>query len=318
MTVRERGNLGYFVGDERSCHRRNHCAILKKCMVNHFMSKTGYIAVALALGLTAGSVHAGAPESVPWGYEGKLGPLHWGSLGPQFSLCDQGMAQSPIDLLRPHGLDLDEIVFSYKDAPFHVINNGHTLEEVEPVSELVKSRYPQHGQTVLHFDKDSTIMFDGDLYLLEQFHFHVPSEHTIDQKHFPMELHLVHHNERQEAAVVAVFMKEGKPNPFFQLFLDHAPVKVGEAINDEGSTLNPVDLLPKRRTYYRYFGSFTTPPCHEGVIWAIMHEPIEVSADQIEKFRALLGHENIRPTQPLHKRFVLESNFGINRVQAKP
>ncbi len=273
--------------------------------------------VALALALPVGSVHAGASDVVDWEYEGSLGPLHWGNLGPEFALCKTGMAQSPIDLLRTHQIHLDSIQFSYRDAPFHVINNGHTLEELEPLSELVKSRYPQHGQTVRHFDKDSTIAFDDDLYLLEQFHFHVPSEHTVDNKHFAMELHLIHHNERHEAAVVAVFMKEGKHHPFFEEFLDHAPSQVGGVIDDHEHRLNPMDLLPKRHTYYRYFGSFTTPPCHEGVIWAILHDPIEVSAEQIKKFRTLLGHDNTRPTQPLHKRFVLESSFVSNPAQGK-
>jgi carbonic anhydrase len=259
-----------------------------------------------ALTILANFSYAGESGPVHWGYEGDHGPLHWGSLGPDFSLCSKGMSQSPIDLLNGHQMALDDIQFSYKDAPFHVINNGHTLQELEPLPETVKSRYPKHGQTVLHFDKDSTIVFDGDLYLLEQFHFHAPSEHTIDNKHYPMELHLVHHNERHEAAVVAVFIEEGKHNPFFETFLEHAPAKVGEVIDDHEHFVNPSDLLPKRRSYYRYFGSYTTPPCHEGVIWAVMHDPVQVSAEQIQRFRALLGHDNVRPTQPLHKRFVLE------------
>ena len=272
------------------------------------------VLLALALAFTAVSVHAEEPDGpdvafgkMEWGYQGSHGPAHWGRLGSAFALCDSGMAQSPIDMVGTHRLDLDEIQFSYKDAPFHVINNGHTLEEIEPLSDLVKSRYPQHGQTMRHFDKDSTIVFDGDLYLLEQFHFHSPSEHTLNHNHAAMEMHLVHHNERHEAAVVAVFMKEGKHNPVFQEFLDHAPSKVGDINDDHAHTLNPMDLLPKGQTYYRYFGSFTTPPCHEGVIWAIMHDPIEVSAEQVKQFRTVLGHTNIRPTQPLHKRFVLES-----------
>lgn len=267
------------------------------------------LAVHLSL-LPMVSLSAGEPGPIQWGYQADHGPSHWGGLGPEFALCEKGMAQSPIDLVRSHKMVLEDIQFSYKDAPFHVINNGHTLEEIEPLSETVKSRYPQHGQTVIHFDKDSTIVFDDDLYLLEQFHFHVPSEHTIDQKHYPMELHLVHHNERHEAAVVAVFMQEGRHNSFFQTFLDHAPEKVGTFIEDHKHMINPLHLLPNHRTYYRYFGSFTTPPCQEGVIWAVMHDPIEVSADQIQRFRTLLGHDNARPTQPLHKRFVLESNVA--------
>lgn len=271
----------------------------------------------IALVLPAERLQAGESEGARWGYEGSVGPLHWGSIGPEFSLCDKGMAQSPIDLLRTYKLDLAKIEFSYKDSPFHVINNGHTLEELEPLSEQVASRYPRHGQTVLHFDKDSTIVFDEDLYLLEQFHFHSPSEHTVDQKHYPMELHLVHHNERHEAAVVAVFMEEGKHNPFFETFLEHAPKKVGEFIEDHERAINPMNLLPNNLTYYRYFGSYTTPPCHEGVIWAILHDPIEVSAEQILRFRTLVGHDNARPTQPRHKRFVLESTYPATKAQTK-
>lgn len=267
------------------------------------------IVITLALSLPA-CLHAGETGHSTWGYEGDHGPLHWGKLGPESSLCEKGMNQSPIDLLRTRKTTLDDIQFSYRDAPFHVVNNGHTLQEVEPVSETAKSRYPKHGQTVLHFDKDSAIVFDEDLYLLEQFHFHTPSEHTVDHRHYPMELHLVHHNERHEAAVVAVFMEEGKHNPFFETFLEHAPAKIGEVMDDHNHTVNPMDLLPERRTYYLYSGSFTTPPCSEGVIWMVMHDTIEVSAEQIQKFRTLVGHDNVRPTQPLHKRFVLETNFA--------
>ncbi len=266
------------------------------------------VAVALALSLPAW-LHAGETGQSAWGYDGIRGPHQWGKLGPESSLCEKGMNQSPIDLLRTRKTALDDIQFSYRDAPFHVVNNGHTLQEVEPLSETAKSRYPKHGQTVLHFDKDSAIVFDEDVYLLEQFHFHTPSEHTVDHKHYPMELHLVHHNERHEAAVVAVFMEEGKHNPFFETFLEHAPTKVGEVMDDHDHTVNPITLLPERRSYYLYSGSFTTPPCSEGVIWAVMHEPIEVSAEQIQRFRALVGHDNVRPTQPLHKRFVLEKDF---------
>lgn len=254
-------------------------------------------------------LHAGETGHSSWGYDGDRGPLHWGKLGPDTSLCEKGMNQSPIDLLRTRKTTLDDLQFTYRDAPFHVVNNGHTLQEVEPLSETAKSRYPKHGQTVLHYDKDSTIVFDDDLYLLEQFHFHTPSEHTIDHKHYPMELHLVHHNERHETAVVAVFMEEGKHNPFFETFLEHAPSKVGEVNDDHNHFVNPINLLPERKSYYLYTGSFTTPPCTEGVVWMVMHDPIEVSAEQIQKFRALVGHDNVRPIQPLHKRFVLESNF---------
>lgn len=264
---------------------------------------------AVAVGLLGGFLHTHASEQDEWSYEGSLGPLHWGHLRPEFSLCENGMAQSPIDLLHARRISLDDIQFSYKNSSFHITNNGRTVEDVEPRSGLVRSRYPQHGLTAQHFERDSAIVFDEDVYFLEQFHFHVPSEHTIDQQHFAMELQMVHHNARQEVAVVAVLIKEGAHNPFFEAFLNHAPIYKGEVTNDWEHQLNPEDFLPKRRGYYRYFGSFTIPPCHEGVVWAVLHDPIEVSAEQIKQYRALVGSDNARPPQPRHKRLVLDSNY---------
>ncbi len=293
-------------------------AVAVPLSLNKAVTRTVIRGLTITLVLSLPSLlHAGETGHSSWGYDGDHGPLHWGKLGPDSSLCEKGMNQSPIDLLRTRKTTLDDVQFSYRDAPFHVVNNGHTLQEVEPLSEMIKSRYPKHGQTPLQFDKDSTIVFDDDLYLLEQFHFHTPSEHTIDHRHYPMELHLVHHNERHETAVVAVFMEEGKHNPFFEAFLEHAPAKAGEVNDDRNHAVNPINLLPERKSYYLYSGSFTTPPCSEGVAWIVMQDSIEVSAEQIKKFRSLVGHDNVRPIQPLHKRFVLESNFqGTNTANA--
>jgi carbonic anhydrase len=63
-------------------------------------------------------------------------------------------------------------------------------------------------------------------------------------------------------------------------------------------------LLPANRASYRYDGSLTTPPCSEGVRWIVMTTPIQLSADQIKAFTAII-HDNNRPTQPLHGRPVL-------------
>ena len=42
------------------------------------------------------------------------------------------------------------------------------------------------------------------------------------------------------------------------------------------------DLLPRNSTsYYRYYGSLTTPPCYETVIWTIFTERIEISQEQV-------------------------------------
>ena len=56
------------------------------------------VTIVLALALPAW-LHAGETGHSTWGYDGDRGPLHWGKLGPEFSLCEKGMSQSPIDLL---------------------------------------------------------------------------------------------------------------------------------------------------------------------------------------------------------------------------
>lgn len=43
-------------------------------------------------------------------------------------------------------------------------------------------------------------------------------------------------------------------------------------------------LLPKDlRRYYRYNGSLTTPPCHQGVTWTLFHERVQISKAQVKK-----------------------------------
>lgn len=48
----------------------------------------------------------------------------------------------------------------------------------------------------------------GQRHRLLQFHFHTPSEHTLDGKHLAMEAHLVHKNlETGNLAVLGVFIE---------------------------------------------------------------------------------------------------------------
>jgi carbonic anhydrase len=70
--------------------------------------------------------------------------------------------------------------------------------------------------------------------------------------------------------------------------------------------IDPNDLLPRQRGYYRYEGSLTTPPCSETVEWLVIGEPIEVAHGDIELF-AKLYPMNARPVQPRNRRFILKA-----------
>ena len=51
------------------------------------------------------------------------------------------------------------------------------------------------------------ILLDGEEYQAQQFHFHFGSEHRIDSRQFPLEMHIVHKSARGKLAVVAVLFK---------------------------------------------------------------------------------------------------------------
>ncbi|MDF9841584.1 carbonic anhydrase [Paenibacillus sp. PastF-1] len=71
---------------------------------------------------------------------------------------------------------LSPLKVEYSPSPVSIINNGHTI------------------QVNLH-NQDNKLTIEGKTYLLQQFHFHLPSEHEVDGKHAEMELHLVHKSE---------------------------------------------------------------------------------------------------------------------------
>jgi carbonic anhydrase len=246
---------------------------------------------ALLLGLRswkarAGDATPGATDEQPhWTYEGEEGPEHWGELDADYASCSTGEEQSPIDISEADGADLTDIAFSYQTvSPIRLVNNGHTLQ--------------------VNIPEGSSIAFDGATYPLKQFHFHTPSEHTIDGRAEPMELHLVHITDGGEIAVVGVMLAEGEENVALQPVFAAMPATAGPEVEVDGS-IDLAALLPTVQTTYRYSGSLTTPPCTEGVHWLVMTEPMTVSTTQIETFRAVF-EMNARPVQPLDERTVNE------------
>jgi carbonic anhydrase len=172
------------------------------------------------------------------------------------------------------------------------VHNGHTIQ-------------------VNHAGAD-TLEIVGEHYSLVQYHFHAPSEHTVNGRHYPMEAHFVHQAADGHLAVVGILLALGRPNPALEPMWSKMPRQKGGEVVLEELQVAMDDLLPRSRTAFRYEGSLTTPPCSEGVKWIVMSTPVEVSAEQIAAFRAVV-HDNSRPTQPLNGRSVL-----TERVERAP
>jgi len=223
---------------------------------------------------------AAAPHAVHWTYEGEEGPANWSHLSPDYEPCGSGNQQSPIDLTGAGSKDLANIVFDYHPTKAEIVNNGHTIQ--------------------VNLAPGSAIVVDGKRFDLLQFHFHAPSEHAIDGKLAPAELHLVHKSADGELAVVGLLIHEGAANAALDPVFKKMPAKANGRPVLAG-TFDPAKLLPAVRTTYRYSGSLTTPPCSEGVRWNVVTAPIEVSEAQLGEFERLHNGSN-RPLQPLHDR----------------
>lgn len=235
------------------------------------------LATTASTGNSSGSPH--------WTYEGEEGPQHWSQIDHSFEACELGKQQSPVDLVTHIKADLPSIKFDYGEIPTEVVNNGHTMQVNVPFG--------------------YSITIEDHTYQLVQFHFHTPSEYQIEGKSFPLELHLVHKDENGTLAVVGVLIQEGGVSPAMERIFWDGPTEAGQTKRLIDVKTDLEALLPKEKTYYRFMGSLTTPPCSEGVNWFEMRNPIEASMAQIEKFKQLFPM-NARPIQPLNNRLVVE------------
>ncbi|MDJ0716313.1 MAG: carbonic anhydrase family protein [Prochloraceae cyanobacterium] len=223
-------------------------------------------------------------DSRHWDYGGAWNPTRWSELKPEYALCENGRNQSPINLV-PYTAEpiSDSLEFKYRSIPVSILNNGHTVQ--------------------INFLPGSYILVNGEKYELQQLHFHTPSEHTVMGKASAGELHLLHKNPAGKTVVILVFLREGKYNQVLGALREYIPKQEGEN-QIKGVGLDVNQLLPTQMdSYYYYSGSLTTPPCTENVNWYVMTTPIEVSSEQIERFRSLY-QVNARPIQPLNGRVI--------------
>jgi carbonic anhydrase len=231
---------------------------------------------------SSGFAAEGAPH---WGYEGPAGPEHWGDVDAASKVCSVGSQQSPIDIRGSIKSQLPPLQVALSKKADTIVNNGHTIQ--------------------VNYEKGSTLKVGAESYTLLQFHFHHPSEHLINGKNFPMEVHFVHRNAAGSLAVIGVLMTGGKPNATFSKIIATMPQHEGPATPADAA-IDASKLVPAGKGYYRYSGSLTTPPCSEVVNWLLLRDSIQVAQADIDAFGKLFPM-NARPVQKDNRRFVLSS-----------
>lgn len=249
-----------------------------------------------------------AAIKIKWGYKGNIGPERWGQLSPSFALCATGKSQSPINIIKKVTNIANNLKLDYRLAPLVIVHDGITTLTLKSEKTIIDDGHSI--QVNFPVKTKEFINLEGVRYRLVQFHFHSPSEDQWQKRSFPLEIHFVHQSDTGEVAVIGVFVNGGAASPDLQEIIDNLPNDVGIEHVIKGEDVNPAGFMPSKKDYYRFDGSLTTPPCTEGLHWAMMMNPITASPAQILEIRKAIGGSNARPVQALNKRKISFSTIN--------
>ncbi|XP_063989600.1 carbonic anhydrase-related protein 10 [Diachasmimorpha longicaudata] len=273
-----------------------------------------------------------------WTYDGISGPAFWGLINPEWSLCNKGRRQSPVNLepkrllydrnLQPLQLDkhrVSGVLSNTGHGVVFAVNYNDTRHPVNITGGPLSYRYQFH-EIHLHYGMKNDI----------------GSEHTVDGYNFPAEIqifgfnsHLYNNfsdalNRPQGIVAVSLLLQVGDlSNPALRLFTDklnHIQY-AGKSTGIQHFAV--LELLPDTKHYMTYEGSTTMPACHETTTWIILNKPIYITKQQLMALRTLVQGDaehskgplgnNFRPTQPLHHRPVRTNiNFNVQDPKKCP
>ncbi|XP_061181513.1 carbonic anhydrase-like [Saccostrea echinata] len=254
-------------------------------------------------------LHVSHASGSTWDY---VDPSTWSNTYP---ICAE-THQSPIDLLENITQETSHEYFTleHHQESIHenMTNTGHSL--------MIQ---------VSHDVKISGGGLQGK-FKIDQFHFHwgsnssIGSEHTIDGAHYPLELHVVAHNDSYSnfndaknhsdglAVFGYVFQIGPTNNSHFDPFFSHlSDVSNKDEHHEVTFKLDDVMESSTMTSYFRYHGSLTTPECFQSVTWTVFDHPKSISEAQMEALRTLhsdngttIMEKNYRPVQQLNNRIV--------------
>lgn len=217
------------------------------------------------------------------------GPLQYPepALGWEDGDCQSTQIQSPIDIP------------SIKDPSIFIDNGAHAKIKSLSYSNIKSGEVKfdhSHKWTTKELDIGFIeIELNQTLYKykLHSIHFHLYSEHRIENKQYPMEMHMVHKNmnkndKQNENLVLGVLFdyKDDKNNKF----LDDMNLAYEKKIN--GASIQ--SLINQNDEYYYYKGSLTTVPCTENVNWIVFKKIKHMSFNQFNKFKNWIENSDMK------------------------
>ncbi|XP_046431865.1 carbonic anhydrase-related protein 10 isoform X1 [Neodiprion virginianus] len=264
-----------------------------------------------------------------WTYDGISGPAFWGLINPEWSLCNKGRRQSPVNL-EPARLLFDPNLRSLHLDKHRIggilANTGHSVV-------FAVDNDTRHPVNISGGPLSYRYQFH-EIHLHYGLHDRTGSEHTVDGYAFPAEIQIFGFNSQlynnfsdalhraQGIVAVSLLLQLGDlSNPELRIFTEQLDkIKYGGEAT-EIKRLAVRGLLPGTEHYMTYDGSTTMPACHETTTWIILNKPIYITKQQLHALRKLMQGDqkrpkaplgnNFRPPQPLHHRPV-RTNIDFN------
>jgi carbonic anhydrase len=211
------------------------------------------------------------------------------------STCD-GKLQSPVNIDTRSAVSARLPAINYRYDKF---------------SRLILKNDTHHYSLYAYVTGNNSIVYHGVTYYFKQLHMHTRSEHTIDNKPKPMELHLVHQDKDNNFLVIGLWVDTipGAKNKVLDPMFMNWPLSP-DTYDTTGVIINLLDLIPRptrmNNGYYTYIGSLTTPACTQGVAFLLIKEPVKLSPVMLRFYRTKYNN-TFRPTQLLNNRLIFSS-----------
>ncbi|GAB6031081.1 Carbonic AnHydrase [Chamberlinius hualienensis] len=190
------------------------------------------------------------------------------------------------------------------------------LQNYGCVPEALTENNIEHTMQLLYYQgnksQEAHVVYKGVKYIFDRAVFHfgenssTGSEHTLNNVQFPLEMQLVHRNEKYATIEEAKNKSDGLLNIavlFVTANTDNDDLRGiiydmhYVMFKDDYYCVKPFPismLLPRPYGYYySYKGSMTVPPCYESVQWLVFHNPVPISEYQLDQFRKLQHNTNL-------------------------